>query len=223
MSRFDIIKRLGSLLPPLEVLPDGTPRYPNLWLHVETPDGHVARAHAWSALQRATGMVDDLPEDHGPEGSDEWARHRGLEPVELAEGLSHDHQLHLRIYHEGLGEARSVSVGDRHFSRVAVSVHYEVDQPHELHPYVDECPLCGCVGTFAEWMDADRHGKNVWVHDPLGLELTISGTADGRVISDVPGLVPSGLATTDLSLGAQELERIGIDAPRLDLVILDAE
>ncbi len=31
------------------------------------------------------------------------------------------------------------------------SVHFEVDRPAHLHPYIDDCPVCGCTGEYAQY------------------------------------------------------------------------
>lgn len=219
----ETITELATLLPAPGTLPAGTPRYPNLWLHLDLSAVVSGPGWAREVLRSATGIVDDLPERHGPEGSNEWGRRRELEPVQLAGNRGHDHQLHMRIYHGTLGDAQWVSVADRRFWRIAVSVHYEVDRPRELHPYVDECPRCGCVGPLAAWQDADRHGKNVWVHDPLGAELAMTGTVSERRLAEIPGLLPAGLAAEHLTLETDQVHGIGIDAPRLDLVTVPSD
>lgn len=214
-----MLDQIAAGLPAPESLPPGTPRYPNLWLHVRGADGENGDDRARTLLRKAAGIVDDIPRQQNPEGSDEWGRLRQLEPVELSdENRSHDHQLHMRIYLWGLGDVQRLTVRGESLWRVGVSVHYEVDRPRSLHPYVDECPRCGCVGDFEQWRDAGIHDKNVWVHDPLGLELTTYGTVRGRQVPDVMGLLADKslvedyaiLDSNDLSSHQIEASKVGI-------------
>lgn len=223
MTQPGMMTELTALLPAAEVLPEGTPRYPNLWLHMLGVAGEEANDRARNVLERATGMIDDLPEQQNPEGADEWGRRRELEPVQLDAGdRSHDHQLHMRIYNAGLGKAQQVEVSGEAIWRIGVSVHYEVDRPRELHPYVDECPRCGCVDEFEDWRDADLHAKNVSVHDPLGLELTVSGKVRDRPIAEIAGLLATEGVADHVVLHRSHLSRRGIEAASVALVAINS-
>ena len=62
------------------------------------------------------------------------------------------------------------------FYRFAASVHYEVEHSNPNHADVEACPICGRTGDYA-----GRAGNLVeLVHDPLGLELVLSGTIRGQ-------------------------------------------
>lgn len=216
-----MITELAAVLPEPGSLPSGTPRYPNLWLHMRGADGEPGNVHARNVLRQATGIVDDLPESQNLEGADESGRRRRLEPIELPDASrSHDHQLHMRIYLRGLGGAQRVRACGEVLWRVGVSVHYEVDRPRSLHPYVDECPRCGCVGEHDQWWGAEIHEKNVWVHDPLGLELATHGTVGGRQVSEVAGLLSEGNLAQDYAvLDSSDLADHKIEAAQVGLLI----
>lgn len=207
-------RRLAARLPSVGVLPAGAPRYPNLWLHSQAgPEATDA------ALEAASGMVDDFAKAP-TEGADAWGRTRRLEPVELEAERSHDHQLHLRLHRQALDDEAWVEVDGRRFHRTGVSVHYEVDRPRALHPYVEECPACGCTSRYARWAGADRHRLDTWVHDPMGLELVLEGTVSGRWVPGVQGLMYTGAVADVVTLGTDELAEVGWQGPAVAVVLL---
>ena len=56
------------------------------------------------------------------------------------------------------------------------ALHYEVEHSNPNHADVEACPICGRTGDYA-----GRAGNLVeLVHDPLGLELVLSGTIRGQ-------------------------------------------
>ena len=87
----------------------------------------------------------------------------------------------MRYYYSALaGQLESVTLktGEHTgtFYRFAASVHYEVEHSNPNHADVEACPICGRTGDYA-----GRTGNLVeLVHDPLGLELLLSGTIRGE-------------------------------------------
>jgi hypothetical protein len=88
----------------------------------------------------------------------------------------------MRYYHSALAAHKLDRVslrtraGSRDFYRVAASAHYEVGHANPNHADVEICPICGRTGDYAS-----RAGNLVeLVHDPLGLELLLSGTIRGE-------------------------------------------
>ena len=68
--------------------------------------------------------------------------------------------------------------GEKLFFRLAASVHYEVEHTNPNHADVEICPICGRTGRFG-----GLKGNLVeMVHDPLGLELLLSGTIRGETV-----------------------------------------
>jgi hypothetical protein len=173
-------------LPSKDIFPDSTVRYPNLWILVS--ENHVvsyrqALQFVIERLEETTEMVNDYGYFHTAEGCDAFARRRGLAYVELGEHgeWSHDHELHLRFYTHALKQRPPVKVNKQLYYPIAISVHFEVDRPAHLHPYIDDCPLCGCTGAYAEYYEKTFHNrasntKNEYVHDPIGLEVVLYGT-----------------------------------------------
>jgi len=140
-------------------------------------------------------MFNDYGYFHTAEGCDAVARRRGLQHVELPEDgeLSHDHALHIRFYTQTLRAQGIVEWRNGRYYPICASVHYEVDRPAYRHPYVDACPICGCVGKNEQYYDAASHNrssarKNEMLHDPLGLEAALFGTIKGKPIPLFRGL-----------------------------------
>ncbi|MBW7462012.1 hypothetical protein K0U00_48975, partial [Paenibacillus sepulcri] len=129
-------------------------------------------------------MYNDFGYAHTGEGCDAFARRRGLQPVHLGPdgARSHDHCVHLRFYYSPLYAGNPVETAEGRYYQVAASVHYEVDRPKKFHPYVDECPYCGCTGEYEAYMGGTIKDKNEKVHDPLGVELILYGTIRGEAI-----------------------------------------
>jgi hypothetical protein len=180
-------------LPPRAVFEP--PQYPNVWLHVhERLASSQKDAVAWLTgwLAEHVGLVDDFGRYKPPEASDGQARLAHLQPWTPPAGtdpdLGHAHDLHIRYYHVALrqrGEDRVelAAFGTRGgYYRLAASVHYEVEDEHPRHPYIDECDLCGRTGAYAETADLFSD-----VHEPLGLELLLSGTVRGQPVSRPDG------------------------------------
>ncbi len=66
----------------------------------------------------------------------------------------------------------------RAFYRLAASAHYEVEHTNPHHADVESCPICGRTGEYAE-----LKGNLVeLVHDPLGLELVLTGKIRGETV-----------------------------------------
>ena len=75
------------------------------------------------------------------------------------------------------------------YYRFAASVHYEVEDEHPRHPYIDECGLCGRTGSYRDAADLFSG-----VHEPLGLELLLEGTVRGQRVLRPDGRPVTGLA-----------------------------
>ena len=71
-----------------------------------------------------------------------------------------------------------IGAAERSFYRLAVSVHYEVEHSNPNHADVEGCPFCGRTGEYAglEGNLVER------VHDPLGLELLMTGKIRGEAV-----------------------------------------
>jgi hypothetical protein len=144
------------------------------------------------------GLVDDLPPSKGLECADAQARLAHVQPVT---GLpdparDHYHDLHIRYYFSHLPPRNQhrtrFTVGNQTlpFWRLPASVHYEVEDNHPGHPYIDECPVCGVVPPY------DLAGDRCEVsHDPLGLELLFYGTIRGETIYRTEDQPVGGLQT----------------------------
>ena len=171
------------------------PSYPNVWLYV---DDRLAASHdeavRWLTgwLRDRCGIVDDFGRFKAPEASDSQARLRRLQPWRHATdpALSHAHDLHVRYYYVALRQ-RGQERADRCF-RVAASAHYEVEDEHPRHPYIDECGLCGRTGEYAGAADLFAD-----VHEPLGLELLLHGTVRGQAVARGDGTPALGLVALD--------------------------
>jgi len=180
-------------LPDGAIFPDSAPRYPNIWLLVHESLASSYRAAVTLAMQLfedCTDMYNDFGYAHTAEGCDAFTRRRGLQPVKLGPdgSRSHDHCIHFRFYYAPLREINPVVTEQGRYYQIAASVHYEVDRPKHLHPYVDECPYCGCTGEYERLMDAGMKEKNEELHDPLGVELLLYGTIRGEEIVAFNGL-----------------------------------
>jgi len=94
--------------------------------------------------------------------------------------LQHSHAFHMRYYYSALERNRleQIKIGDRSYYRFAASVHYEVEHTNPNHADVETCPICGRTGEYA-----NLKGNLVeLVHDPLGLELLLTGKVRGQVV-----------------------------------------
>jgi len=86
----------------------------------------------------------------------------------------------MRYYYKPLVAAglEKVVFRNRTFYRFAASVHYEVGHANPNHADVEVCPIRGRAGDYA-----GATGNLVEsVHDPLGLELLLSGTIRGQTV-----------------------------------------
>ena len=184
------------------------PQYPNVWFHVhERLAASQKEAVAWLIgwLAERVGLVDDFGRYKPPEASDGQARLAHLQPWTDAANpaLSHAHDLHIRYYHVALRQQRQdrvelVASGSRaEYYRFAASVHYEVEDEHPLHPYIDECGLCGRTGAYQDAADLFSG-----VHEPLGLELLLEGTVRGQRVFRAEGrpVVPVAALARDHAL-----------------------
>lgn len=191
-------------LPGIQKFPDSAPRYPNLWFLVSekllasysfdksrTVDARDALIFMTKALETTTEISADLGYLNIAEGCDSVARRRGLAPVFMEE-RTHDHAIHVRFYLAPLRREVYSIDGERYFPACA-SVHFEVDRPSRLHPYIDDCEICGCVNNYAQYFDPDYRDKSTKVknemhHDPLGVEAILFGTVQGRPVPLLDGL-----------------------------------
>jgi len=176
-------------LPPKAVFDRAMPRYPNVWFYI---DASLAKSY-----QAAVKLVTDnlknamrLREFYGPftnpEGCDFEVRLEHLQPWEELKhrSLQHSHAFHMRYYYTALAQNRLEKVRikwsgrEREFFRFAASAHYEVEHTNPNHADVEICPICGRTGEYSE-----LKGNLVeLVHDPLGLELVMTGKIRGQII-----------------------------------------
>lgn len=172
-------------LPPKSVFDASMPRYPNVWFYL---DASLAASHkaAVDLVTQALRKTMRLPEFHppfdNPEGCDFEVRLEHLQPwVDRGNlQLQHAHAFHMRYYHSALERRQSgkVQVGGREYWRFAASVHYEVEHANPHHADVAGCPICGRTGEYGS-----LKGNLVeQVHDPLGLELLLTGKIRGQVV-----------------------------------------
>lgn len=172
-------------LPPKSVFDKAMPRYPNAWFYL---DARLAKTYkdAIEFVTRGLGEAMRLPEFFppfdNPEGCDFEARIEHLQPWidNRMRQAQHAHAFHLRYYYSDLERAAlgRVEVGGKAYWRLAASVHYEVGHANPNHADVEECPLCGRTGEYAK-----LQGSLVeQVHDPLGLELLLTGKIRGEVV-----------------------------------------
>jgi hypothetical protein len=174
-------------LPPKSAFDRAMPRYPNLWFYL---DAALASDYSGAVklVTQSLGQAMRLPEFYGPfdnpEGCDFEVRLEHLQPWEDREhrALQHSHSFHMRYYYSALskGKLDVVTLGqagqERKFYRFAASAHYEVEHTNPNHADVESCPVCGRTGAYA-----DRQGSLVeLVHDPLGLELVLTGKVRGE-------------------------------------------
>jgi hypothetical protein len=208
-------------LPPRAVFEP--PSYPNVWFYVhhavaETHAGAVAFVTTW--LSEQCGIVDDFARYKAPEASDAQARLRGLQPWRDAAdpARNHAHDLHLRYYYVALRQRGQDRAGP--YFRLAGSVHYEVEDEHPLHPYVDECPFCGRTEEYAGANDLFGGA-----HEPLGLELLLYGTNHGRGVLRPNGSPAVGVtalaATHEVRVHRARPSRADMNIVDLALVAID--
>jgi hypothetical protein len=165
------------------------PRYPNVWFYVDTAlaGSHEAAVKLVTAkLRSAMHLREFYPPFTNPEGCDFEVRLEHLEPwIDLNHRpLQHSHSFHMRYYYTALARHKLSRVkipwegGAREFFRFGASAHYEVEHTNPNHADVEICPICGRTGEFG-----DLKGNLVeQVHDPLGVELVLTGRIRGQVV-----------------------------------------
>jgi len=215
-------------LPPRSVFEP--PSYPNVWFYVHeavAPSHAEAVAFVTGWLRDRCGITNDFGGFKPPEASDSQARLRGVQPWRDAPdpARSHAHDLHIRYYYVALRQTRTerVELSGRPgeggaaggpFFRLAGSVHYEVEDEHPLHPYVDECPYCGRTGKYAGADDLFAGA-----HEPLGLELLLYGTIHGERITRRDGRPATGVASLDEAY-AVEISHLRPSRPDMNITDL---
>jgi tetratricopeptide (TPR) repeat protein len=160
-------------LPPMAPFRPETPRFPNLWL--QAPANRFPQYAAFvrdlqSRLRQAGFTAGEVELN---EGADAAFSIEHLQPWGDVPGLAHAHALHVRLFWKRL-QMRGLHRADDLW-RVAASVHYEVEHASPLHADVRSCPHCGRTGTYA----GAGHLVEM-VHDPLGLELILTGAVRGE-------------------------------------------
>ena len=176
-------------LPPKSAFPAAMPRYPNVWFYVSTglASSHEGAVKFVTArLRSAMRLPEFFPPFDNPEGCDYEVRIEHLQPwIDAARAsLQHAHAFHMRYYYSalagaGLGKVRIRWRGQmREFHRFAASAHYEVEHANPNHADVEACPICGRTGEYA----AMRGNLVEQVHDPLGMELLLTGRIRGEVV-----------------------------------------
>ncbi|MFY9555990.1 MAG: tetratricopeptide repeat protein [Blastocatellia bacterium] len=230
---------LGSLslddfrLPPKSAFDKTMPRYPNLWFYVEASLAPTYQASVKLVTEQLRQAM-RLREYYGPfdnaEGCDFEVRLEHLQPWEVREqrALQHSHAFHMRYYYTALAGQKlervkvNVTGGVRDFFRFAASVHYEVEHTNPNHADVETCPICGRTGDYRE-----LKGNLVeLVHDPLGLELVMTGKIRGETVRfeewdqrEVGGIAPltATFAVRDFTFPAQAGDR---NTLRIGVVVL---
>lgn len=177
-------------LPPKAIFDAAMPRYPNVWFYV---DPALAASHddavtlVTDGLRKTMRLREYVGPFDNPEGCDFEARIEHLQPwLERSErALQHAHSFHMRYYYSALRKQNldrveiRTAAGAQSFYRFAASVHYEVEHHNPNHADVEACPICGRTGAYAS-----MQGSLVeMVHDPLGLELVLTGKIRGQAVS----------------------------------------
>ncbi|WP_100401365.1 hypothetical protein [Bacillus sp. FJAT-42315] len=186
------------MFPQKDQFPSSAPRYPNLWMLVSkklASNYNQALKFVIERLEETVDMYDDYGYFHTAEGCDAVGRRRGLQYIEMGENgeFTHDHSLHYRFYTQLLKGQQPLKNDQGEFFPIAISVHFEVDRPSELHPYVDDCPICGCTGGYEDLFEEEFRNrssklKNEHLHDPFGVEATLYGTVKNKKIPLLNGL-----------------------------------
>ncbi|MFN0086019.1 MAG: hypothetical protein ACKVX9_11590 [Blastocatellia bacterium] len=172
-------------LPPKSVFDKTMPRYPNAWFYVDAalaPSYETAVRLVTENLRTAMRLREYYGPFDNAEGCDFEVRLEHLQPWEVREhrALQHSHAFHMRYYHSALARQNldRIRIGDRAFYRFGASVHYEVEHTNPNHADVEICPICGRTGEYA-----NLKGNLVeLVHDPLGLELVLTGRIRGEPV-----------------------------------------
>lgn len=176
-------------LPPKSVFDKSMPRYPNVWFYVDSAlakSYDVAVKLVTENLRKAMLLREFYGPFDNPEGCDFEVTLEHLQPwiVRQHRALQHAHAFHMRYYYSALAKAKletiklATSKGERTYYRFGASVHYEVEHTNPNHADVEICPICGRTGEYA-----DLNGNLVELaHDPLGLELLMTGKIRGQVV-----------------------------------------
>jgi hypothetical protein len=175
-------------LPPKTTFDKTMPRYPNAWFYVDTslaPSYREAVKLVTDGVRESMRLREYFPPFDNPEACDFEARIEHLQPWQdrAARALQHSHAFHMRYYYSALAgklEKVTLETDTRKgtFYRFGASVHYEVEHSNPNHADVESCPICGRTGDYAS-----QKGNLVeLVHDPLGLELLLSGTIRGEKV-----------------------------------------
>ena len=199
---------LLAALPARTHFPEAMPRYPNLWFEIDPrlpvrAEYHQSVLALAEILERYLGLSDSFGGDvansqlraavtGAGEGADFQARVGPLQHfISLKRfELSHWHQLHARFYATPLYRWNggvspfSKTPDGRGYFLIAASVHYEVATEDPLHPYEDECPLCGISGEYHLPVDRSSQDYCVKIHDPLGVEFLLDGRIRGQQVYD---------------------------------------
>ena len=176
-------------LPPKSVFDASMPRYPNVWFYVDTsiaPSYDAAVKLVTSRLREAMRLPEFYPPFDNPEACDFEVRVEHLQPwIDPARrSLQHAHAFHMRYYYRALAarkieKVRLTRAGQtREYYRFGASAHYEVEHANPHHADVEDCPVCGRAGEYA----SVKGNLVEQVHDPLGLELVLTGTIRGEVV-----------------------------------------
>jgi hypothetical protein len=176
-------------LPAKKVFSPAMPRYPNAWFYIDqrlAPAYDAAVKLVTEGLRTRMHLPEFFPPFDNPEGCDFEVHIEHLQPWSdrTQRARQHAHSFHMRYYYTALdaahlGKVRLVLNGKaREFYRFAVSVHYEVEHDNPNHADVESCPICGRTGVYS-----DAKGNLVeQAHDPLGLELLLTGKIRGEVV-----------------------------------------
>jgi hypothetical protein len=140
-----------------------------------------------AGLREAMRLPEFFRPFDNPEGCDFEARVEHLQPwIDPARpALQHAHAFHMRYYYTALASANlgEITIGrrgaPRRFYRFAASAHYEVEHANPHHADVEACPICGRTGPEYGKLEGNLVEQ---VHDPLGLELLLTGTIRGRPV-----------------------------------------
>lgn len=179
-------------LPPKSAFPASMPRYPNAWFYVDAalaPSYDAAVKLVAARLREAMRLPEFFPPFDNPEGCDYEVRIEHLQPwIDTSDrerrSLQHAHAFHMRYYYSALAAAKLEKVrirrggAERDFYRLPASAHYEVEHANPHHADVESCPICGRAGEYA----AMKGNLVEQVHDPLGLELMMTGKIRGAIV-----------------------------------------
>jgi hypothetical protein len=165
------------------------PRYPNVWFYVDAslaPSHEAAVKRVTDGLRGTMRLREYFGPFDNPEGCDFEARIEHLQPwLERSQrAKQHAHSFHMRYYYTALRNHKlervdvPTAAGMKSFYRFAASVHYEVEHHNPNHADVETCPVCGRTGAYA----AVKGSLVEMVHDPLGLELLLTGAVRGAAV-----------------------------------------